>query len=97
MTQQQAYKQKFYKTRYESRKANHQCVVCGCELPTNAKTLKCEDCRVKANLFLKKHFKTRKDNGLCRRCGFPLPKGTIYKACFKCRQEEGRKRSAKNV
>ena len=96
MTQQQIYKQQFYKTRYETRKANHQCVDCGCDLPEDAKTLKCEKCRIKAKRYLKKHFQVRKDNGLCRRCGFPLPQGTIYKACFKCRQEECRKRSAKN-
>ena len=80
--------QRCCKNRYERLKAEHRCVVCGCELDKDAKTIKCEKCRKQASITLKKHFNKRIDNRLCRRCGQPLPEGMKHKACFKCRQAE---------
>jgi hypothetical protein len=90
------YAQQYNKNKYETRKANHQCVVCGCELPENAETIKCDACKEAEKRSKQKYYKKRVDNGLCIRCGEPLPKGAKHKACFNCRQEECRKRCAKN-
>lgn len=95
MTPQQKYAQKYYKDRYNRLKAEHKCVVCGCELPENAETLKCEACRKKASIAVNKNQIKRKKNKLCRMCGKKLPEGTRFSACFNCRQKINEKRSKK--
>ena len=90
------YAQQYNKNKYERRKANHQCVHCGCELPENAETIKCDACRTAVRYSQKKLYQKKIANGLCIRCGEPLPKGAKHKACFKCRQEESRKKAMKS-
>ena len=54
------YQKHYAKRKYAERKANHQCLGCGCKLPEDAETLKCQVCRAIASYSSKSYYKRKK-------------------------------------
>lgn len=73
----------------ESRRAAHQCYVCGDPLP-EGQVGKCEACRKRASLYKKRYYQNRREEGLCSECGKPARVG--YSTCWDCAFKRSKKR-----
>lgn len=82
------YSQQKYKEQYEKRKAEHKCVICGCDLDNEQKGFKCEMCSKIYSYNQKKYRKRKAENHQCRRCGKTLPTNAQFKTCLVCRLKE---------
>ena len=85
------YVQQYCEDKYKTRKANHQCVACGCELKADATKTKCDTCSAIGRYSQKKYHQSIKAKGICRMCGVKLPEGTRWLACDACREIEREK------
>lgn len=54
------HQQQYYREKYNARKENHQCVVCGCELEAGETKIKCKVCRQIASFNSKKFYDKKK-------------------------------------
>ena len=82
------YARDYSKRYYTERKANHQCVICGCELPEDAKILRCENCQKKTKEKQRQERTRKKANGLCVRCGKSFTDRKGRATCKECRIKE---------
>lgn len=77
-------RKEYFKNRYDTFKANHQCVICGCELEKDTKIIKCKFCSKKAYMCRNELTAKRKDAGVCIECGGELTGGSKNIRCAMC-------------
>lgn len=83
--------------RYQKRKEEGKCTMCGAELPNDTTIQVCKKCKLKQKFASKKFRDKQKKEHLCRRCSRPLPTNYKYKNCFNCRLKYGEYRERKKV
>lgn len=81
--------------RYQKRKAEGKCTMCGAQLPTDISINLCEKCNRKQKSASKKFREKQAREHLCNRCSVPLPTNYKYKNCFNCRLKYGEYRERK--
>ena len=75
-------KDKYFRQRYEERKASNLCVVCG--KPLDREGVVCTACNTKRTAYGRELYKKLQAVGVCPRCGKNLLYGD-EKSCVECR------------
>ena len=70
---------------YRMRRAAHQCIQCGTDLPEGETKVLCPDCRVKRQQYYKAYRALRVKLGRCLRCG-KVVEDRAYQMCSSCRE-----------
>lgn len=87
-------KDKYFRKRYEERKASNLCVLCG--KPLDREGVVCTACNSKRTAYGRELYKKLQAVGICPRCGKNLLYGD-EKSCVECRAKSAEAASKKRA